>query len=111
MRPAEVGPALVKAAQDYVIDLNRQISQAQGTPDGRRGATLAELAAAACVGRQTARDLVPKLKSRGHLEIVGERRVAYCNKPVKEYAPAMREPELAQTGPALLAGCLQGWAR
>lgn len=108
MRPAEVGPAIVKAAEDYIRELNAQM---QGTPDGRKGATLAELALGACVARQTARNLVPKLKSRGHLEIVGERRVAYCNKPVKEYAPARRDPELVMSGAAVLAGCLQGWAR
>lgn len=111
MRPAEVGPAIVKAAEDYIRELNRQLQEAPNQHDKRKGATLAELAMAACVGRQTARDLVPKLKSRGHLEIVGERRVAYCNKPVKEYAPAKREPELAISGPAVLSSCLQAWAR
>lgn len=114
MRPAEVGPAIVKAADDYVRELHRQFADRPGQTDGRKGATLAELATRACVGRKTARDLVPKLKSRGQLLQVGERRVEYRNRPVAEYAPAKvlsLEDVQEMAGPAVLGNCLQNWTR
>lgn len=113
MRPAEVGPALVKAADDYIRDLQRQCLERPELAT-RKGATLAELATRACVGRQTARDLVPKLKSRGQLLKVGERRVEYRNRPVAEYAPAKvlsLEDVQEMTGSAVLGDCLQNWTR
>ena len=78
-----------------------------------RGVTLAEMAAGACVGQQAARNLVPKLKRRGHLQIVGLRRVDYRNRPVAEYAPAVVEAEGVSPAPAGvdLGRCLHAWAR
>lgn len=114
MRPAEVGPALVKAADDYLRDLQRQFATKPDAQDQRKGATLAELASRACVARQTARDMVPKLKSRGQLLKVGERRVEYRNRPVAEYAPAKvlsLEDVQEMTGSAVLSNCLQSWTR
>lgn len=111
MRPAEVGPAIVKAAEDYLADLRQRAAQ-DPQMQQRKGATLAELAAAAQVSHQCARDLVPKLAKRGHLQVVNTRRVAYRNRPVFEYAPA--EPArdlLTDSGPMALASCLQAWAR
>lgn len=112
MRPPEIGPAIVKAAEDYLADLRRRAAQDPQQPQERKGATLAELAAAAQVSHQCARDLVPKLAKRGHLQVVNTRRVAYRNRPVFEYAPA--EPQrdlLPDTGAQALASCLQAWAR
>ena len=95
MRPAgEISQALIKAA--------RELCQAG------RGATLQEMADLACVGRQAARDLVPKLKSRGHLAIVGERSVAYRNRPVAEYAPASVSAEVYH-GHLELVACMSRW--
>ena len=97
MRPAgEISQALIKAA--------RELRTSAG------GATLQEMADRACVGRQAARDLVPKLKSRGHLEIVGERLVAYRNRPVKEYAPASTSSGAAvYHGHLELVACMSRW--
>lgn len=101
MRPAgEVRQALIQAA--------RELAQSG------RGATLAELADKACVGREAARMHVPKLKSRGHLQIVCERRVAYRNRPVAEYAPAKlvtADDGPVMSGAAVLSHCMQGWIR
>lgn len=101
MRPAgELRQALIQAVHDLAAN--------------GRGATLAEIADRACVGRQAARVHVPKLKSRGHLEIVGERRVTYRNRPVAEYGPAKvlsLEDVQAMTGTAVLSNCMQGWTR
>ena len=97
MRPAgEVSQALLQAARDLHLP--------------GRGATLQEMADRACVGKQAARDLVPKLKSRGYLEIVGERAVHYRNRPVKEYAPAAA-PGGAQVyhGHLELVACMARW--
>ncbi len=100
MRPTgEITQALLKAARDLA--------------DQGRPATLVELAHAACVSREAARHAVPKLKSRGHLQQVGERRVDYRNRPVAEYAPAdvCNNDEQVMTGFAALDDCLQTWAR
>lgn len=112
MRPAEVGPAIVKAAEKYLADLRQRAKDDPRLLSTTKGATLAELAAGAQVSRQCARDLVPKLAKRGHLQVVNTRRVPYRNRPVFEYAPA--EPQrdlLTDSGPLALASCLQGWAR
>lgn len=101
MRPAgEIRQALLQAAHDLAYS--------------GRGATLAELADKACVGRDAARMHVPKLKSRGHLQIVRERRVDYRNRPVAEYAPPKvisLEDVQAMTGAVVLGNCMQSWAR
>ncbi len=79
------------------------------------GATLRELQAQVRryqVGLQVARALVPKLVARGHLRIVGERRVPYRNRPVAEYAPVERPDDLDTVAPAeQLGACLKSWAR
>ena len=103
MRPAgEVHQALMRAAHALVAEL-----AAAG-----RGVTLAELAERACVGRQVARDSIPNLRRQGHLQIVGERRVAYRNRPVAEYAP-VDAPEDCRHGHGWvdLGRCVAGWAR
>ena len=111
MRPAgEVHLAILQAAHDI-----RREYAASG-----RGATLSEMVQRSCVGLQVARNLVPKLKSRGRLEIVGTRRVAGRNRPVAEYAPRTLSvedvggaPDGTQSGPGWvdLGNCLQSWAR
>lgn len=113
MRPAEIGPAIVKAAETYLAELRRLAAEDPKLVGERKGATLAELAERACVGRQCARDMVPKLVNRDlQLQVVGTRRVAYRNRPVNEYAPAEQEADLfTVTGPQALASCMQGWAR
>jgi hypothetical protein len=101
MRPAgEIRQALIQAAHALA--------------HSGRGATLAELADKACVGRDAARMHVPKLKSRGHLQIVCERKVDYRNRPVAEYAPAKvlsLQDVQAMTGAAVLSNCMRNWAR
>lgn len=97
MRPAgEISLALLQAA--------REIAQ-----EGR-GATMVELASRACVSRDVAMDRVKKLKNRGHLQQVGERRVEYRNRPVAEYAPADDEIQV-MSGAVVLGSYLQSWAR
>ncbi|MBP7572599.1 MAG: hypothetical protein KA777_01345 [Rhodoferax sp.] len=98
MRPGgEIGRAIIAAAHEF-----KAIGQ---------GATLAELAGRACISQQAARNHVPKLKSRGHLQIVGERRVDYRNRPVAEYAPT--DPADLDSGPGWvdLGQCLAEWVR
>ncbi len=53
-----------------------------------QGATLREMAACAQVQPHQARWAVRDLRRGGHLRIVGERRVAWRNRPVAEYLPA-----------------------
>lgn len=104
MRPAgEIHQALLKAAGELVA-LAKSPS---------KGPTLAEIADRACVGREAARVHVPKLKSRGHLKQVGDRRVNYRNRPVAEYAPKVLSLEdvEAMTGPVVLSNCMAGWTR
>ena len=96
MRPAgDISQALIRAAG--------QLAAVAG------GATLAEIAVKACVGRDAARHAVPNLKRYGHLAIVGQRRVDYRNRPVALYAPADPSAPLIQPGPVLLGQCLQAW--
>lgn len=74
MRPhSEVRQALLGAAHSLC------------TPT--RGATLAELAAHAQVGRDHARCMVAALKRHGALQIARTRQVPYRNRPVAEYVP------------------------
>jgi hypothetical protein len=76
-----------------------------------RGATLLEMVRRSQVGYQVARVLVPKLKKRGQLQEVGERRVHYRNRPVKEYAPAAPNSSSAKDGRIELCDVLQCWIR
>lgn len=110
MRPAGVcHVALIRAAQEFKIE-----RAAAG-----HGATLLELVHRSQVGYQVARALVPKLKERGHLEIVGSRRVDYCNKPVAEYAPVFDASQDVVVcmddggdgGIVRLGACLSDWGR
>jgi hypothetical protein len=114
MRPAgEVRMALIQAAHDIVREI--------GQPG--RGATLAEMCARARietekgvmqVSMHEARNLVPKIKSSGALDIVGTRRVNYRNRPVAEYAPpscADHDEPLILAGCVVLGNCLATWAR
>jgi AcrR family transcriptional regulator len=98
MRPAgEVRQAIIQAAFDLAMP--------------GRGATLAEITERACVSRQAARDHIPKLKSRGHLQIVGERRVDYRNRPVAEYAPVDPTTPILGHGWVDLGMCMADWVR
>lgn len=101
MRPAgEIRQALMQAAQAVVAELGR--------PD--RGATLAELAARSCVGRDAARRCIDNMRRSGALRIVGTRQVDYRNRPVAEYAlPAA--PAAAAGGVQALGQCLADWRR
>jgi hypothetical protein len=101
MRPVgEIRQALIQAA--YAL-----------AHDGR-GATLAEIADRSCVGRDAARNCVKNMRRSGALQIVGERRVDYRNRPVAEYAPARvlsLEDVQAMTGVTMLSNCMQSWTR
>ena len=99
MRPAgEVRLALIRAAYDIFSE--------------GRVATLMELAQRACVGRDAARDLVPKMKRAGVLHIVGERRVPYRNRPVAEYAPVISTSDALNLQPwSNLNHCMSNWIR
>ncbi len=100
MRPAgEVSQALIQAARELARD--------------GRGPTLAEMASKACVSREAARHHVPKLKSRGHLQQVAERRVDYRNRPVAEYAPVGSAVDSPQPDAAWanLGLCMADWVR
>ena len=73
-RPAgEVRRALLDAAQALVTD--------------GAAPTVRELAEHSCVGLAAATNTVKNLVRYGHLHKVRERRVAYRNRPVAEYAP------------------------
>jgi len=101
MRPAgDISQALIRAAG--------QLAAASE----KGGATLAEIAAKACVGRDAARHAVSNLKRHGHLAIVGEQRVHNRNRPVALYAPPDPDAaELAQQGADALAHCMQAWGK
>lgn len=75
-----------------------------------RGATLLELVKRSQVGYRSARALVPKLRDRGQLRVVGTRREAYRNRPVAEYAPAV-SVDAEPTAAAALAECIRSWAK
>lgn len=72
--PGEIRVALLGAARELF------------TPD--RSPTLAELREHAKVGREAADHTVKNLTRHGALRKVRDRRVAYRNRPVAEYAPA-----------------------
>ncbi|SIR00330.1 hypothetical protein [Pseudacidovorax sp. RU35E] len=95
MRPAgEVSQALLQAAAALATE--------------ERAPTQRELAMKAQVGFTATRLTIKNLVRAGHLVRVRARAVAYCNKPVAEYAP----PRLAQRGsgsPAELGRVLAGW--
>lgn len=75
-RPAgECYKAIMQAAQALKVE------RAQSG----QGATLLELVHRSQVGYAVARQIVPKLKSRGVLVKVGERRESRRNRPVFEY--------------------------
>lgn len=106
MRPmSDVARAILQTANDY-------------SAAGRR-VTLAELASGAQVGQQAARHTVSNLKRSGALQLVGERKVGYRNRPVAEYVPApVAAPEALEpvdnppdVGWLDLSACLARWAR
>lgn len=111
MRPAgEVRLALIQAAREIVAEI--------GQP--RRGATLAEMVARARietgrgvmqVSEREARNLVPKIKASGALQIVAQRRVDYRNRPVAEYAPPDDSGVTVGEGWVDLGHCMAGWGR
>jgi hypothetical protein len=110
-RPAgEVRQALLRAVDALVEEL-----RAAGSPF--QGPTLQEIMIRACIGRKDARMCIPNCKRSGALQIVGQRRVEYRNRPVAEYAPGsgrtgMTEAQAANAEDvARLTACLQGWAR
>lgn len=72
--PGEIHQALLGAARELF------------TPE--RAPTLQEMAHRAQVGREVARRTVDNMKRHGALRKVRDRRVAYRNRPVAEYAPA-----------------------
>jgi len=80
-----------------------------------QGATLLELVHRSQVGYKVARALVPKLKERGQLQMVGQRQVDYRNRPVAEYLPTdVQSTDIeprAGHGWVDLSRCVQGWAR
>jgi hypothetical protein len=106
MRPAgEIRQALIQAARDVVAELGLQ-DKGIG-----RGATLAELADRSCVGRDAARRCVDNMRRSGALQIVGERRVDYRNRPVAEYAPPAEDGVTVGEGWVDLGHCMADWVR
>ena len=107
MRPAgEIRQALIQAARDVVA---RDVVADLGLPN--RGATLAELADRSCVGRDAARRCVDNMRRAGVLQIVGERRVDYRNRPVAEYAPPDTVGATTGAGWVDLGQCMADWVR
>jgi len=106
MRPAgEIRQALIQAARDVVAELGLQ-DKGIG-----RGATLAELADRSCVGRDAARRCVDNMRRSGALQIVGERRVDYRNRPVAEYVLVDMDTPLVEQGWVDLGQCMADWVR
>lgn len=101
--PGEIRLALLGAASK----LHRFDEDAQVL----RGATLSELAAKACVGKDAARQCVGNMKRAGELAIVHERRVDYRNRPVAEYAPADVLQASSRDVFADLNQCMADWVR
>lgn len=97
MRPAgEIRQALYNAAKEF---------SAVG------GASLAELAAKACVGRDAAYDCVKNMRRSGDLRIVGERNVAYRNRKVAVYKHVEPgEKKTTQQDWVDLNNCMSMWA-
>ncbi len=106
MRPVgTVGPvrqALLEAVRELV--------------QPNRGPTLLEMAAHAQVGRVAVMSTVDNMVRSGDLVIARRRWVAYCRKPVAEYAPASPQDDAAlddsqRSAAADLAQFLDAWAR
>ena len=76
-----------------------------------QGATLQELVHRSQVGLKNARATVANLKRAGHLQIVGERKVDYRNRPVAEYAPVDPTEPVIGEGWVDLGACLADWTR
>lgn len=100
MKPGAHHLALLQAAQALKIE-----RAASG-----QGATLQELVSRSCLGYKIARATLANLRRRGKIEIVRTRRVAWCNKPVSEYLPAI-EVAVVNDGRPTLDACLAGWLR
>ncbi|MEG0414387.1 MAG: hypothetical protein RR584_16155 [Comamonas sp.] len=82
MRPAgTISQALLKAVQ--------QLATAE------RGPTLREIAAAAELDVDVARQAIPNMKRYGRIRICGERRVQGRNRPVAEYGMPLARAEAA----------------
>lgn len=110
MRPAgEIRQAILQAAVDLIEEIR------QSSKEGRKGPTLAEIAARAGVARRDARVCVSNCKRAGALQIVGEFRVPKRNRPAAEYAPVQRsdlfDKAPADSGAAVLGMFMQSWAR
>lgn len=95
MRPAgDISKALLQAVEKLA------------TPE--RGPTLQEVAHAACVGVDKARQMLQVMKFRGHVSIPRTRRVPGRNRPVAEYQLPMPQQPAANDGPTL-AAVMQAW--
>lgn len=114
MRPAgEVRQALLQACATLAVP-----GQAQGHEYGQaQGVTLREMAHHAQVGVDAARLTIKNMRRAGEICIVGERLVAYRNKPVAVYQPVARVaaagsglPGLPGRGCMNLANVLRVWA-
>lgn len=82
--PGEVSLALLRAVDELATPV--------------RAPTLQEIAQRACVGVTAARRAADNLRRSGKLDIVRQRRVAYRNRPVAEYArPAACSQECDET--------------
>ena len=105
----EVRQALMRSACELVPTIRERSSGAH------KGATLKELAAAACVGNDAALHTVKNMVRGEELEVVGFRDVEYRNKPVAEYAPrqASGVVDASQYGVGFveLRSALEGWGR
>lgn len=67
-------------------DVRKAVLTAAGQVAGAQGASMRELAEAACVGRQAAQYTVRNLVKAGLLHAVSKRREAYRNRPVYLYS-------------------------
>jgi len=112
MHPSSKGGNGRPASETHLALLQAAHAFRSERAESGQGATLLELVHRSQVGYQVARAMVPKLKDRGHLKIVGERKVDYRNRPVAEYLPVDPEADLA-SGPGWvdLGNCMQSWTR
>ena len=100
------------AGEAYLAMLQAAHAIRQERAESGQGATLRELAHRACVGYKVARQTVANLKRRKQLETVGQRRVAYRNRPVDEYAPVIDSArEFGTTAHVVLHQIVAGWSR
>lgn len=116
MRPtSDIAKAVLKAARS--LHLPRRAATATEAEQPEHGATLRELVQRACISRVAAQQIIPKMKQRGDLHIVGHRRVDYRNRPVAEYAPrpllpGEKDTEAAEEDDAAqLDSCIAAWVR